>query len=292
MAPRSLLPTEPPETQAKINHLKSETISSSVVDAALLLVCFQILFALAAALLQRYILPSSYRKTNLYKQNATTLNERHHISFVYHHIAAVLFPVILIFGAAPAIRFTCGSAELGTVLFTDRKITVGDTLLVISLLYSAYYLFEVIFRAKFISIIALAHHIGLLLVTQTALVLVADPLEHGNASAEFYMCMIWGMFDIATELPIHYTMILWRLKRGSHRLCYYMACSCAVWVTTMSLGELAVTTYLLNQSWNQWELIWRVITPLIFSLWICTQLYGAKIFMGMALQERRMLKLS
>ncbi|KAK6066092.1 hypothetical protein SCUP515_10839 [Seiridium cupressi] len=177
----------PAWTQAKINHLKSETISSSIVDASLLLVCFQIFFALVAALLQRYILPRSYRKTNLYEQNATTLNERHHISFVYHHIAAVLFPVILIFGAAPAIRFTCGSAELGTFLFTSRKITVGDTLLVISQLYSAYYLFEVIFRAKFISIIALAHHIGLLLVTQTALVPVADPLEHGNASAEFYI---------------------------------------------------------------------------------------------------------
>jgi hypothetical protein len=66
-----------------------------------------------------------------------------------------------------------------------------------------------------------------------------------------------------------------------------MAHGCFLWVVVAAIVETAVTMYLLIRSWARWGLVWRTVTPLIFSLWIITQLYGASRFMRMARAEKR-----
>ena len=60
-------------------------------------------------------------------------------------------------------------------------------------MYTAYYLYEMCFRTQFASPLTIAHHIGLLLIVQTAVALFADMQKHSEATVEFFMCMVWGM---------------------------------------------------------------------------------------------------
>lgn len=93
------------------------------------------------------------------------------------------------------------------------------------------------------------------------------------------------MFDVVTELPLHIVLILWRVKRTNKTVCYWIPRGCFVWVCAAAVTETVVTIYLLQQSWLQWHLEWRIITPTVFTLWITTQFYGAFIFLKLARAE-------
>ena len=88
-----------------------------------------------------------------------------------------------------------------------------------------------------------------------------------------------------TELPLHLVLIAWRVRRANPTACYYIPRVCFVWVTAAATAETAVTAYMLNQSWSQWQLAWQIVTPTVFTLWIITQLYGAAIFLQLARAE-------
>lgn len=83
-------------------------------------------------------------------------------------------------------------------------------------------------------------------------------------------------------------MIAWRVKANEHRLLSRMAYTCCIWVLLGATVETAVTIWLLNRSWQRWSLSFRVLLPLVFSLWISTQLYGASRILGMARSKARM----
>lgn len=78
--------------------------------------------------------------------------------------------------------------------------------------------------------------------------------------------MIWGVFDIITELPLHIVLIIWRVKRTNKMVCYWIPRICFAWVCAAAVTETVVTIYLLQQSWFQWHLEWRIITPTVFTL--------------------------
>ena len=83
-------------------------------------------------------------------------------------------------------------------------------------------------------------------------------------------------------------MIIWRVKSHDSRLLSRMAYTCCVWVTLGATTETAITVWLLNRSWSRWGLSFRVLLPLVFSLWICTQFYGAFRIFGMARNTARL----
>lgn len=101
------------------------------------------------------------------------------------------------------------------------------------------------------------------------------------------LCHNLGAFDVIVEIPIYTSMILWRLKSDRPRFLCRMMYACCAWVVTGATVEVAVTIYLLNASWHRWPLVWQVVIPMVFSLWIITQLYGAFRIRGMALSQRR-----
>lgn len=96
-----------------------------------------------------------------------------------------------------------------------------------------------------------------------------------------------GAFDVVVELPIYTAMILWRIRNDENLLLARMTYSCCVWVLVGATVETVVTIYLLSRSWSLWGITWRIVTPIIFSLWISTQLYGAYRLFQMAQHRRR-----
>lgn len=96
-----------------------------------------------------------------------------------------------------------------------------------------------------------------------------------------------GTFDVVVELLLFTFMIVWRIKSYNHLLLSRLAHACCVWVLLGATVETAITIWLLKSSWGRWGLPFRILLPVLFSLWISTQLYGAYRILGMARSKSR-----
>ncbi|KAI8302294.1 hypothetical protein K4K61_008055 [Colletotrichum sp. SAR11_59] len=269
----------------KIETIQNGPISGLLSYGSLLLVSSVVVVVLIANILERWLLRMVYGE--VYKNLERPENEKRRRSFTYYHVGAIIMFALLCIGIDPVMHFLTGTAGLGTPVVQGHRLRIGDMLFTVSQVYSAYYVFELCFRTQFASPLSIAHHIGLLAITQTALSLFGNFVEHPEATIEFYMCMVWGAFDVVVELPIYVSMILWRVRRKDHRLLSYLAYGCFGWILLGAILETSITIYLLHRSWDRWGRVWRVVTPLIFSLWITTQLYGASRLFQMARSEQR-----
>jgi hypothetical protein len=317
-----------------IVHVENEALSSLLPRAALILCSATLAIVLMSNFLERWFLGRLYPA--IWGELSLSNNERRRRSFTYFHIGVSIMITLIIFGAYPVFGFLVGRVRVSYILFGET--TYGDYMLVLSQIYSAYYLFELCFRTRFASAISIAHHVGLLIVIQTALALFGDLQKHPEAILEFYMCMVWGKcvsvvpctspplssiqqqcilrtaqtwstllpkrrftadsscsvtgaFDVVIELPLYTFMIIWRVKSYDRRLLSRLAYICCVWVILGATTETAITIWLLNCSWSRWSLPFRILLPLVFSLWISTQLYGAFRIYGMARTTARLASL-
>ncbi|KAE8423646.1 hypothetical protein BDV36DRAFT_243023 [Aspergillus pseudocaelatus] len=268
----------------KIVDLQNESLSRLLPRGSLVLCSCLLAIVLLSNVFERWLLAKLYQ--SLWNDLCLGQNERRRRAFTYFHLGVTIMLMLLIFGAYPVFDFLVGRAQVSSVLF--KNVTYGDYMFILSHIYSAYYLFELCFRTRFASPMSLAHHIGLLTVIQTALILFMDLHKYPEAILEFYMCMVWGSFDVVVELPIYTYMIIWRLKANKHPLLKRMAYACCVWILLGATVEIAVTIWLLNRSWHRWSMSFRILLPLVFSLWIVTQFYGAYRVFGMAQFKARL----
>ncbi|KAJ1323294.1 hypothetical protein MN608_11442 [Microdochium nivale] len=277
----------------KIVQVRNQSISTLLPYGAIILVSMLVGIVLISIALERWVLRLVYRKiyTDL---EADKSKDRQRRSFVYHHIALLLMIPIFCVGVYPGSLFLFAENNLSDPAFGGGRIrhgSIGDVLFVLFHLYSAYFIFELAFRTRFASAINIAHHLALLLIAQISLVLSINLQRHPEATIEFYMCLVWGAFDIIAEMPMHVIMIIWRVRRhSSPRLLSRLGFGLSIWVVCMACAEIAVTIFLLHNSWDRWSTEWRIATPVIFSMWICAQLHGARIFFSMARSERRKAK--
>lgn len=174
----------------KIQTLENNPLSRLLPYGSLMLAVSIICIVVIANCLERWILPRVYK--NVYSSLIARKDERRRRSFAYFHVGVFILACLLISSAYPVMDFLVGDAKFSTPLRKGGNITVGDMLLVASEVYSAYYLFEMCFRTQFASYLSIAHHAGLVIITQTALSLFADPKKSPEATLEFYMCMVWG----------------------------------------------------------------------------------------------------
>ena len=71
------------------------------------------------------------------------------------------------------------------------KATNGDVMIVCSQIFTAMYIFELFYR-RTISVISAAHHIGAIVITQSAVAISLNFAHEQDASFEFVLCFVWG----------------------------------------------------------------------------------------------------
>lgn len=65
-------------------------------------------------------------------------------------------------------------------------------LLVLNQVFVAMYLFELLYRAE-LSYVAVAHHVGSVVIAQTAVTISLQWRHQQDATIEFILCYVWGM---------------------------------------------------------------------------------------------------
>jgi hypothetical protein len=209
--------------------------------------------------------------------------------FMNHHIAGGIKMVILFAGAKPFIDVIFGKSELNSPWNKKNPHpTMGDLLLVLTQLFCSMYLFELFFR-KTLSPIAVMHHVGAVMIGQSAIVLSLDLDKERNATIEFALCMVWGVFDVLAEGWGNLAFILYRLRPDNHRfLLYVFAATSAVTIIGTTLETITVMV-LFGQSWEKWALEFKILTPILHTIFTLAQLHGSKILFLMYKKQKMLL---
>jgi hypothetical protein len=124
----------------------------------------------------------------------------------------LIFPTVLIVAAYPFIDVAFGSATFHSSFAGSKYVTQGDVLIVaaqmligehysndelefsnslILLTYLAMYVFELFYRPK-ISPVSVGHHIGTIMIGQSAIAISLNYIQEKDATIEFTLCTIWG----------------------------------------------------------------------------------------------------
>lgn len=99
--------------------------------------------------------------------------------------------LILIVAVYPFIDVAFRTATLETLYARSGPVTLGDILVVSAQMLVGMYIFELIYRVK-ISPISTMHHIGTILVAQSAIAISLNLDREPDATVEFILCTVWG----------------------------------------------------------------------------------------------------
>lgn len=170
-----------------------------------------------------------------------------------------------------------GSVTMGDVLVTALQMLVGM------------YIFELIYRNQ-ISPISTLHHLGAILVAESAVAINLHSVREPDAVIEFVLCTVWGAFDIVCEMCPHVAIILYRLYPEHHRSLKNLFLFAAITTFVGTVTETIVVIYLFGSLWSRWELAFKIVTPILHIAFSATQLHGTRIFVAMWIKERRLYK--
>ncbi|KAJ7580684.1 hypothetical protein C8J56DRAFT_960606 [Mycena floridula] len=266
------------------SHLESdplELISGLVPYSGVIFSSFLIgFFLLKHYLFEPFLLPK------LYGDRFAKLSLANRRTFVNHHLAGSAKIVILIVGAYPFVSVFFLGKFLKSPFASGSRATMGDVLVVVGHLLTAMYAFELIYRLK-ISPISIAHHIGTILIGQTAMILSLSPREV-DAVLEFLLCLVWGVFDIISEFYPHVAIVLYRLYPDNHRLLrkvFRVACFSTLFGTTT---ETVMIFVLFGSLWHKWTIEFKILTPILHCIFTAAQLHGSRVFWEMYKKEDRL----
>lgn len=298
-----------PTTRSKLGSIVNNGVSDLQPWSAFIFSICVILVVATCYLAEKVLLEVVYRATyqKLVAAAAIDGHERRRRGFVSHHVAAFFKILLLSACAVPFFRLVLpGPASFRTPLHGGSEggsrsgITIGDMLLVAGQLYCAYYTWELSYRASLASYISMLHHTVLLVVGQLGMALSAYPEVNHEATIEFYLCIIWGAFDVVSEIPVHLAMILYRAVDGGgggnagsddgrwqRRWVSRALFFCTGWCSCCTAAEMGVSAWLLKESWAQWDLGFQIATPIILLIWGVSQCFSSWQIFGLAMAERR-----
>jgi len=142
--------------------------------------------------IKTYILEKLLLNTKRYKVHFERLNPSQQCTFINHHVAAGCKIVLLCSAAYPFLNVAFGHSKLQDPVAGDYRPTNGDLMIVCSQLFTAMYIFELYFR-RTVSLISAAHHIGAIVITQSAVAIALNFRQEKDATFEFILCFVWGM---------------------------------------------------------------------------------------------------
>lgn len=141
-------------------------------------------------LIKQYVF-EMFLMRRIYKAKYTALKEVERRGFINHHIAGMTKALILVVAVYPFIDVAFRTATLQTRYAKGSVVTLGDILVVCAQMLVGMYIFELIYRVK-ISPISTLHHIGTILVAQSAIAISLNLDHEPDATVEFILCTVWG----------------------------------------------------------------------------------------------------
>lgn len=267
-----------------IKHVPLTSLSKlSPYSGLVLSVILVVLFLIKQYIIEAFLL------RRLYGSRYTDLNEVNRRGFVNHHIAGATKLIILVAAVYPFINVAFRYAVLNDPYAKGSRVTLGDILVVCAQLLVGMYIFELIYRVK-ISPISSMHHIGSIMVAQAAIAISLDLTREKDASIEFILCTVWGAFDIVCELLPHIAIILYRLYPSRHLFLSRIFCFAFASTLFGTVSETLVIFYLFSSLWPQWQLAFKIVTPILHCAFSATQLHGSHIFYRMWKKQIRILE--
>ena len=134
----------------------------------------------------------------LYAHRYTDLSDLNRRGFINHHIAGTMKIVILILAVYPFISVTFAQATFTTPYVSGSSVTMGDILIAVAQMLIGVYVFELLYRMK-LSPVAVMHHIGTIIIGQTAIAISLRLDHEPDADYEFVLCTVWGMYIFPTN---------------------------------------------------------------------------------------------
>lgn len=182
-----------------IDELVNESISILATYSGLILtVSIVIVFIVRLYIFEGFLMRRLYGA----KYTAMT-DEKVRRGFVNHHVAGVIKLILLVTAAYPFMAVAFGTATMHTPFGGSRGgVTMGDVLVVCSQLFISMYVFELFYRPS-ISPISALHHIGAIVIAQTAVAISLDFTHEVDATIEFILCFVWGEWTCAGLHGIH-----------------------------------------------------------------------------------------
>ncbi|RVD90196.1 uncharacterized protein DFL_001172 [Arthrobotrys flagrans] len=199
------------------------------------------------------------------------------------HIAALVRVVLIVVGLFPFIALVFGSSKLSDpVDIFGGKVTMGDCLVITMNILPSFYIFEIIHRSR-LSIVTWMHHVGSILTAQGTITLVT--YGHANARYQFLLITVWGFFDVIMELAPIFALTRLRLVRGNHdHLCFVFKVT-ALWLFILNNIQSVMVIYLIWMIWDEWVLVFKIITPVLYMAFTATQWHQAYLYMKLMRRE-------
>ncbi|KAH8801410.1 hypothetical protein F5884DRAFT_684586 [Xylogone sp. PMI_703] len=266
-----------------ITNVPLETISKLAPYSALIIsLIFVIYFLIRFYVLEGFLLK------NVYGDIYTEMEDITRRGFVNHHIAGSTKIFILIIAAYPFIDVAFGASTLHSPFAGSRIVTQGDILIIAAQMLIAMYVFELFYRPK-ISPVSAAHHIGTIMVGQSAIAISLNLAREKDATIEFILCTVWGAFDIISEFLPHITIILYRVYPTSHEFLRKLFRIAFLSTLTGTITESIVTMYLFGRLWSRWTIAFKIVTPILHVLFACAQLWGSWVLYTMYKKQGQIL---
>ncbi|KAL0254353.1 hypothetical protein SLS55_009828 [Diplodia seriata] len=237
----------------------------------ILLICLVVIFLVRFYVFERFLLRKVYGKTY------TEMSDYDRRGFVNHHIAGSIKIVLMATAIYPLISVASGHSSLHTPMSRGSIVTMGDMMVVCSQIFIGMYVFELFYRTS-ISVVSALHHIGAMVIGQTAVIISMDPSHEEDARIEFILCFVWGAFDIVAEFWPHLTMIMYRVYPNNYRFQVKVFKACAFTELVSTTIETAVVMWLFGSLWHKWTIAFKVATPILHVVFSAAQIWGVIVF--------------
>lgn len=172
--------------EGALHNLPLEPISRLAPFSALILSIILIILFLI-----RYYILEGFLINRLYGKIYTDLSELNRRGFINHHISGATKIIILIAAIYPFIMVACGKSTFQTPFAPGSTVTMGDILVVVAQMLIGMYIFELLYRVK-LSPAAVGHHIGTIVIGQSAIAISLRLAREPDADIEFVLCTVWG----------------------------------------------------------------------------------------------------
>ena len=182
----TLLPRNPSSSGPHIAHIQNDIISILAPFSALILSIILIIYFVLRYYVLEPLLPIFYGAT------FTSMSETVRRGFVNHHIAGITKILILIIAAYPFIAVAFVSSNLHSPFGGSKYVTLGDILIIAAQMLMGMYIFELFYRTK-ISPVSAGHHVGTVMIGQSAIAISLRLVGQKDATIEFILCTVWGM---------------------------------------------------------------------------------------------------